>query len=291
MQPDRYHPITVPLPDVPDRALGGGEWEGSGYPILGVQGLTSNHRLFDLLARELPAHRLVAQDARGRASGCGVPCPDTLTTHADDLVRLLDGTGIDKAVVVGHSMGGFIALRLAQRHPDRVQGLVLVDGGPPVRLPGPLGTRWAVRAAFRTKLPKANRTWRDFDDLWGWLGTRAQAFDQLDPEWIRWAFELDIAGPPGAMRLQQDRPVLLEDAAECSTARWRAEALRTLSMPCHVVLAEWGANRGDKPLYRRDPDPTTLAPGTRVTRIAGTDHADALWHPRTVDAIAALVPA
>lgn len=290
MQPDRYRPITVPVLDAPGRELGGGVWEGGGPAILGIQGLTSNHRLFDLLARAMPDRRLVAQDARGRASGVAVPCPDSITTHAKDLVRLLDQSDIDKAVVVGHSMGGFIGLRFAQLHPDRVVGLALLDGGPPVKLPGPLRSRWAVKTTFRTRLPKADRTWDDFDDLWSWLGKRAHGFDQLDPDWIRWAFEIDIAGPPGAMRLQQDRSVLLEDAAECFTGTWRADALRGLSMPCHIVLAEWGAAPGKRPLYRAVPDPAALAPGTQVTRIAEADHAQVLWHPTTVEAIQALSP-
>lgn len=285
MQPSRSIPTSVPVPDVPGAGLGGAEWPGAGPAVLGVQGLTSNHRLFDLVARELPDHRLVAQDARGRASGVGLPCPDDLTTHADDLARLLDHHGIDRAVVVGHSMGGFIGLRFAQRHPDRVAGLALLDGGPPLRLPGPIGSPAAVRAMFRARLPRAGRTWRDFDELWGWLGKRAAAFAELDPAWIRWAFEIDIAGPPGAMRLQQDRAVLLADAAACFTAPWRAEALRGLTCPTRVVLAEWGAAPGKKPLYRQDPAPDTLAPDTTVTRVPGTDHAAVLWHPTTIQAI------
>jgi pimeloyl-ACP methyl ester carboxylesterase len=290
VEPARYRPISVDLPDAPGAALQGADWEGLGAPILGIQGLTSNHRLFELLARELPEHRLVAQDARGRASGFGIACPDSITTHAHDLARLLDAAAIDRAVVVGHSMGGFIALRFAQLHPDRVHGVALVEGGPPVRLPGPLRSPWAVKATFRSRLPKPGRTWRDFDDLWTWLGKRADGLDALDPDFVRWAFAIDVAEVPGGVRLRQDRPVLLDDAVECFTAPWRAEALRALAAPCRIVLSEWGAAKGKKPLYREDPAPDSLASGTQVTRVPGTDHADVLWHPTTVEAIGSLVP-
>lgn len=291
MDLDRYRPISVPVPDVAGTALGGGDWAGDGFPVLGIPGLTSNHRLMHLLAEALPGHRLVAQDARGRASGCGVPCPDSLTTHAEDLVRLLDDRGIDKAVVVGHSMGGFIALRFAQLHPDRVGGLALIDGGPPVKLPGLLASRWAVRATFRLKLKKAFRTYADVDDLRRWLVEKADDFASFDPDFVRWAFEIDLAGPVGNMTLQQDLPVLLDDAVECFRAPWRAEALRTLSVPCHIVLAQWGAKQGAKPLYRSDPDPATLAPGTTVRRVAGSDHVSVLTDAASLEAITALVPA
>lgn len=52
-----------------------------------------------------------------------------MARHADDLVRVLDEVGVGQAVVAGHSMGAFVATSLAARHPDRVSGMVLIDGG------------------------------------------------------------------------------------------------------------------------------------------------------------------
>ena len=68
-------------------------------------------------------------------------------------------------------------------------------------------------------------------------------------------------------------------------------ALRDLSVPCAVVLAQWGAKQGDKPLYREVPDAATLAPGTTVQRVPGADHVDLLWHPTTLAAIDGFVRA
>jgi hypothetical protein len=85
--------------------------------------------------------------------------------------------------------------------------------------------------------------------------------------------------------------VLQADAAECFCAPWRAEALRTLAVPCHIVLAEWGAQQGSKPLYRAEPEPATLAPGTTVRRAMGTDHVSILTDPAALEAITAFVPA
>ncbi|MFP3381125.1 alpha/beta fold hydrolase, partial [Bacillus sp. SIMBA_069] len=53
----------------------------------------------------------------------------------DDLLAVLDRLGVDRATVAGHSMGAFVAVRLAERHPERVDRLVLLDGGLPVPLP------------------------------------------------------------------------------------------------------------------------------------------------------------
>jgi 3-oxoadipate enol-lactonase len=72
-------------------------------------------------------HRVVRFDARGFG---GSPPGDGLLSMeriADDAVGLLDHLGLPQAVVVGLSMGGYAALALVRRHPDRLRGLVLAD--------------------------------------------------------------------------------------------------------------------------------------------------------------------
>jgi hypothetical protein len=90
---------------------------------------------------------------------------------------------------------------------------------------------------------------------------------------------------------QQDRETLLSDAVECFTASWRAVALRSMAAPCRLLLAEWGAKQGKRPLYRDAPSPEALSPTTTVERLAGTDHLEALWHPSTIAALSAFVRA
>ena len=57
-----------------------------------------------------------------------------------DLVAVLDALGVDRAVVVGHSMGAFVALVFGDLYPDRVSRLVLVDGGLPLDVPAGLSS-------------------------------------------------------------------------------------------------------------------------------------------------------
>jgi pimeloyl-ACP methyl ester carboxylesterase len=281
----RYQPIDVPLPE--GGILGGAEWAGTGVPVLAVQGLGSNHRVFDLLAKVMPDRRIISVDARGRASGAKIPSPNGITTQADDLAAVLDHLGIDKAVVVGHSMGGFVSLRFAQRHPERVAGLVLVDGGPPVALPGPLKFGWAIRFAFNKKLPK-KQTYASFDEFWKQMLNRAGAYDNLDPEFIKWGFEIDVEDVPGGVAPVANRDMMLTDAIECFTAPWRDQALKEVSVPTRLLLAEFGEDKTKKPLYRKEPAASALSPTVTVTRIKGTDHLDMLWHPDTVAAIESL---
>ncbi|MFP4189013.1 MAG: alpha/beta fold hydrolase [Halobacteriales archaeon] len=70
-------------------------------------------------------YRTVAYDLRARTEYYASEYD--LDDLVGDAVALLDNAGIDSCVYVGMSMGGFVALRLALRHPERVDGLVLVD--------------------------------------------------------------------------------------------------------------------------------------------------------------------
>lgn len=103
-----------------------------GPAVVLLQGLGLSSRFWfdipDMLARD-PAHprRVVAIDNRGTGRSTRPRrIVSSMATMADDVVCVLDHAGIDRATVVGISMGGMIAQHVALRHPDRVRGLVLI---------------------------------------------------------------------------------------------------------------------------------------------------------------------
>lgn len=93
---------------------------GAGPPLLLVHGFGGAAWNFSELAPLLPGRRLVIPDLPGHGRSSPLPAP-TLSGFADLLAGLLDGP----ADVLGHSMGGTVALRLAERHPALVRSLVL----------------------------------------------------------------------------------------------------------------------------------------------------------------------
>jgi pimeloyl-ACP methyl ester carboxylesterase len=104
-------------------------WEGSGKDIIAVHGITANCRCWDVLASAIsPAHRVIAMDLRGRGLSDKPDTGYSLEHHVRDILALLDHRGIERAVLMGHSLGAFIVLAFAAEHPDRVDRLVLVDG-------------------------------------------------------------------------------------------------------------------------------------------------------------------
>jgi len=105
-------------------------WEGSGKPILCIHGITANCRCWDVLAGALaPEYRVLAMDLRGRGGSDKPPQGYSLDYHLRDINCLLDDLGIDRAVIMGHSLGAFIGLAFAADFSDRVERLILVDGG------------------------------------------------------------------------------------------------------------------------------------------------------------------
>lgn len=76
-----------------------------------------------------PRHRVIAPDLRGfgRAEAPADPGGYTMAGYSDEVVALLDRLDIDRAVVVGLSMGGYVAFSLLRHHPGRLAGLVLAD--------------------------------------------------------------------------------------------------------------------------------------------------------------------
>src|SRR5215213_9322475 len=101
-------------------------------PVVCLHGITAQHRAFNAAARYLgPSHSLVGVDLRGRGDSDKPESGYGLETHASDVIRVLDYLGLDRAILVGHSMGAFVALEAALSFPDRVRALVLLDGGWP----------------------------------------------------------------------------------------------------------------------------------------------------------------
>jgi pimeloyl-ACP methyl ester carboxylesterase len=105
-------------------------WEGAGKPVLCIHGITANCRCWDTLAEALaPDYHVIAMDLRGRGRSDKPPRGYALAYHLRDINCLLNDLGLDRAVIMGHSLGAFIGLAFAAEYPERVDRLILVDGG------------------------------------------------------------------------------------------------------------------------------------------------------------------
>ncbi|NRF65871.1 alpha/beta fold hydrolase [Aquincola sp. S2] len=106
------------------------ETVGSGPPLLVLHGLFGSGSNWRSIARHLAAtHTVHSVDLRNHGSS---PWADTMGygEMADDVLQLMDRLGLIAPMVLGHSMGGKVAMALALRQPQRVGGLVVVDIAP-----------------------------------------------------------------------------------------------------------------------------------------------------------------
>jgi len=103
---------------------------GAGPTIVFIHGLLGSHRDWTHLLEDLSAHhRVLALDLFGHGASAKPVGDYSLSAHAATVRDLLDHLGIETVTLVGHSLGGGIALQFAYLFPDRVEGLVLVSSG------------------------------------------------------------------------------------------------------------------------------------------------------------------
>jgi 3-oxoadipate enol-lactonase len=97
-------------------------------PVVFVHGGLSSHHAFDpQLEHFVRTNRVLAADLRGHGHSAAGETPSSIETMADDVAFLCDSEGMVQALVVGHSMGGLVALDLARRYPQLTRALVLVE--------------------------------------------------------------------------------------------------------------------------------------------------------------------
>lgn len=104
--------------------------------VLLIHGITASAPFMAPIADALAQDLFVINvDLRGRGGSACLPGPAGMRSHVDDMASVLRHFGIEDCVVVGHSMGAYVATMFAHRHPCPTKGLVLVDGGFPISLP------------------------------------------------------------------------------------------------------------------------------------------------------------
>lgn len=99
---------------------------GKGLPLLCLHGHPGSGACMEVFSDRLSQRfKTIAPDLRGYGTS-KAPGPFAMTDHLDDLEALLEQQSVSKFAILGWSLGGILAMELALRHPERVQGLILV---------------------------------------------------------------------------------------------------------------------------------------------------------------------
>ncbi|MFJ9822878.1 alpha/beta fold hydrolase [Streptomyces sp. NPDC101160] len=243
------------------RVDGGEVWAedtgGDGLPMVLVHPGVGDSTIWDpVLASLTGRQRLIRYDARGYGRS---PAPVTSYTAAGDLAAVLDHFGLDRAVLVGSSMGGAASLSLTLDAPERVAGLALF-------VPGVSGYDLDEEEFYKelARLAEAGDTEgivRLGLGLWGRAAGGAPESD-----------------PVAAAHLRAVLPAWFANVGHQRTDPPAFDRLGEIAVPTVLALGEL-----DRPqLVRCNEEMAARIPGCRLVRLAGSDHYPTLREPEAV---------
>jgi pimeloyl-ACP methyl ester carboxylesterase len=228
------------------------EVAGSGPAILLTHGFAATSSMFAANATAMAQqHTVITWDLRGHGRSDYPSDPDEYSVPRclDDMIAVLDAAGADRAILAGHSLGGYLSLELAVARPDRVAGLLLIDTGPGFRKDAPRGEWNAMAERFA----------RGFEER----GLAAIA----KSEELRADAHRDASGLVHAARgmlVQHDARVV--------------EALGSIAVDTLIVV---GAN--DTPFLAGSQYMAAKIPSAALCVIDGAGHAPNVSHPQRFD--------
>jgi pimeloyl-ACP methyl ester carboxylesterase len=155
------------------------ELHGAGTPLVLLHGgmLTIDLNFADLIPTLARTHLVIGVEMQGHGRTADIPRQITPAALASDVVALLDHLGIDRAHVLGHSLGGAVALELAVNHPTRVRSVVPISAS--VRIDGMHEDLMdPSRHATSTRLPTA-QDFADFREAYLRLSPHPEHFDEF----------------------------------------------------------------------------------------------------------------
>lgn len=254
--------------------------------VICIPGLTRNAADFDALAHALSdvGWRVIAVDLRGRAGSARAPDPSGYNprAYADDMLALLQSQNIDKAVLIGTSLGVLVTITLASRAPGRIAAAVLNDAGPKVprealarigRYAGkpvpPMDL--AQAAAYMASIGQAAFPRYSADD---WRAMALRTFRRREDGLLELDYDPAVIRTTRPWVLWLLRPML-----------WRAVRALTAQAPVLVVR---GALSDILPADVARQMAATSA-SARLVEVPDVGHAPTLSEPEALDAILALL--
>lgn len=255
--------------------------------------MTSSHLAWPFVVAELPGVRVIAPDLRGRGASNDLVGPAGMRAHADDLLAVLDAFGLDAVPVIGHSMGAFVAVVLAHRHPERVSRLVLIDGGLPLDVPAGLDADQLVAAILGPTAERLSRRWDSAAQYTDVFWRRHPAFrDDWSGELERY-IAYDLVPDGDRLRPATSYATTVDDTLDMNTGDDLPSAIAGLAHPALFVTVPRGLQDEEPGLYAPAHLERLLAsvPGVRHTRLDALNHYTVVMSRRGATALAPLLHA
>jgi pimeloyl-ACP methyl ester carboxylesterase len=184
--------------------------------VVAIHGITSTSRTWLATAQALDERAaLIALDLRGRARSNALPEPFGIDAHVRDVLAVLDHFERESAVITGHSLGAYIAARLATLHPDRVDSLVLVDGGLTIPESEGVDPERFMESFLGPTLARLRMTFADRDAYRAWWREHpAVAHADIDRANLDAYADHDLIGEPPQLRSSINPQVVRDDGVD-----------------------------------------------------------------------------
>jgi pimeloyl-ACP methyl ester carboxylesterase len=283
-----YRATTVP---VRGGELAVGIWGADDAPtILAIHGITASHRAWQTFADAMPHLRIIAPDLRGRGRSNTLPGPWGMPSHADDVKTVLDALGIRRTVVVGHSMGAFVAATLAFRYPSVVSEAILVDGGLPIPAPVGIPEEDLPKALIGPAAERLSMTFESqqaYRDFW-------RTHPAFSSDWttdIEAYVDYDLHGMAPELSPSARYDAVLQDSLELSGDVGYADSLAALPIPVSFLRAPRGLLNEPQALYSASTvgEWEARMPSLTAYDIADVNHYTIVMSRRGADQLGAVV--
>jgi pimeloyl-ACP methyl ester carboxylesterase len=250
-------------------------WEGKGKQILCLHGLTANCRFWDCLASALaPSHRVLAMDLRGRGLSDKPSSGYSIEHHCQDLLALMENLTLERPVIMGHSLGAFISLVFAARNPDRVDRLILVDGG------GKLSEEQMARVFAGIK-PSLDRLGQVFPSFEAYVALLRQApFLKPWNSFMEEYFRYEVEEAEGGVRSRVHPQHIAEEASRLREVD-SSQFYSRVAAPTLILRATRGMLAEDDLLLPEDVAARMVReiPHAERVDLEGTNHYSILFQP------------
>lgn len=205
-----------------------------------IHGLSGNSRWWGSVIDRLPAGMgVIAMDIRGRAGSADAPAPYDLTTIADDIARCLDHFGVERGIIAGYSMGGWVAALFGMNCSDRVERLVLIDGGIPIPRPPDTDPEDLIEAIVGPSLRRLEMEFAD-EEAYYELWKSHPAFEKHWDEAMRPALGHELVQDGDIFRVRANREAIEVGARELAVGPEANAAAAALAVPAHLIVVERG---------------------------------------------------